>query len=173
MRDGPFRRAVKRVACWNFDLNVGAHRALRHLRGERPYGLGGACQRSGACCEAPSIRVGWLVWSRAALRRPFLWWQERVNGFVLVARHSRTRTFVFRCTHFDPAARSCDSYDSRPGICRDYPRYLMWQPHPELVPVCGFRPVAPGAAALRAALEGRGLTPEQRSRLRAGLHLEE
>jgi Fe-S-cluster containining protein len=173
MRDGRLRRAVKRVARWSFDVNAWAHRLFRRARGERPYVLGGACRRSGACCEAPGIRVGRLVWSLASLRRPFLWWQERVNGFVLVGRDPRARVFVFRCTHFDPPTRSCDSYDSRPGICRDYPRALMWQPHPELLAPCGFRPVAPNAAALRAALEERGLTPEQKSRLFAGLHLEE
>ena len=173
MRDGPLRRAVKRVARWSFDVNLGALRALRRARGERPYALGGACRQSGCCCEAPGIRVGRLVWSLASLRRAFLWWQERVNGFVLVRRDPRARVFVFRCTHFDPATRSCDSYESRPGICRDYPRTLMWQPYPELLSRCGFRPVAPNAAALRAALAGRELTTEQRRRLAAGLRLEE
>ena len=125
------------------------------------------------CCEAPTLRVGRLVRSFASLSRAFLWWQEKVNGFVLVTRDDRAGAFVFRCTHFDPALRACDSYDSRPGVCRDYPRHLLWQPGPELFPACGYRPVARNAAALRSALAGRGLTPEQESRLVDGLHLEE
>ena len=62
-----------------------------------------------------------------------------MNGFELVRSDEESWTFVFRCTHFDPATRSCDSYGSRPGLCRDYPRLLLWQPNPELLPGCGCR----------------------------------
>jgi Fe-S-cluster containining protein len=60
-----------------------------------------------------------------SLRRVFLWWQRVVNGFELKATHARERTFVFTCTHFDEATRLCDSYGSRPGLCRDYPRATL------------------------------------------------
>jgi Fe-S-cluster containining protein len=105
------------------------------------------------------------------VRRAFLWWQRVVNGFELSGRDAEARAFVFRCTHFDRATRSCDSYDSRPGMCRDYPRALLWQPAPEMLPGCGYRGVAPNAERLLAALEARPLTPEQRERLRRGLYL--
>jgi uncharacterized protein len=105
------------------------------------------------------------------LRRAFLAWQRRVNGFELVSRDAARRTFVFDCTHFDRKTRSCDSYASRPGMCRDYPRLLLWQPNPELLPGCGYRPVAPNAAALRESLARVSLTPEQRAKLEEGLHL--
>jgi Fe-S-cluster containining protein len=105
------------------------------------------------------------------VRRLFLAWQRHVNGFELVHRDSEGRAFVFRCTHFDQATRSCDSYDSRPGMCRDYPRLLLWQADPELLPGCGYRAIAPNAARLKAALERLPLTPGQRERLRRGLRL--
>jgi hypothetical protein len=165
-------RAVKRVALWGYEADLAVHRALRRARGERPFVLGGSCRRSGACCEAPAIAVGRLAWSLRRLRRLFLAWQRRVNGFELVAEDAEARLFVFRCSHYDRATRSCDSYDSRPGVCRDYPRNLMWQPDPELLPPCGYRPIAPNAAGLRAALDRLDLTPAQREKLRRGLRLD-
>jgi hypothetical protein len=171
MRDGVVRRAVKRVALWHFVASVRLHRALRRASGDRPWMLGGDCRRCAACCEAPAIAVGRLTWSVAPLRRLFLAWQGHVNGFALVSRDTRYRTFVFRCSHFDHAKRSCDSYDSRPGMCRDYPRLLLWQPNPELLSGCGYRAIAPNAAGLWQSLEGLSLTPEQREKLRRGLRL--
>ena len=171
MKDPLLLRAVKRVALWSFRANLAAHRAWRRSRGERPFTLGGSCRRSGACCEAPAIVVGRVTWSMRAVRRLFLAWQRRVNGFDLVATDARARVFVFRCSHFDPGTRSCDSYDSRPGMCRDYPRLLLWQPNPEMLPPCGYRAIAPNAAGLRTSLERLDLTPTQREKLRQGLRL--
>jgi len=171
MRDTPLLRVVKRVALWRFRADLAVHRALRRARGERPWTLEGACQRSGACCEAPAIAVDRLTWSLRSLRRLFLAWQRRVNGFDLVSVDARARLFVFRCSHLDPATRSCDSYDSRPGACRDYPRYLMWQPSPELLPPCGYRASPPNAAGVRASIDRLDLTPAQRERLHRGLRL--
>ena len=171
MRDGPGRRAIKAVARAGFFLDVCLTRAWRRLRGERPYALGGACRRCAACCEAPALQAGVFVWHMPRLRRLFLWWQRRVNGFELTATDDRAHVFVFRCTHFDWATRSCDSYASRPGVCRDYPRALLRQPDPTLLPGCGYRPVAPNAARLRRALADQPLTPEQRERLERDLYL--
>lgn len=172
MKDGALRRTVKAVARSAFFLNLWTDRGRRRLLGERPYLLGGACQRCAACCEAPAVRVHALVWLAPTLRRAFLWWHEKVNGFELVEARRRERTFVFRCTHFDRTMRSCDSYSSRPGMCRDYPRALLNQTHPELLPGCGYRPLARNAAELRRALLERPLSDEQRARLRRELFLE-
>ena len=172
MKDGPIRRTVKAAALGVFHLNLWADRARRRALGERPYRLGGACRRCAACCEAPAVRVHALLWLAPLLRRSFLWWQEKVNGFVLVDARRRERTFVFRCTHFDRATRSCDSYASRPGMCRDYPRALLYQASPELLPGCGYRPLARNAAALKRALDARPLSAEQRERLARQLYLE-
>jgi hypothetical protein len=172
MRDGLLLRSVKRVARWRFSADLAVHRALRRARGERPYVLGGECRLCARCCEAPAIQVGRALWYLPTLRRAFLWWQRRVNGFELVSRDSRARVFVFNCTHFDRATRTCDSYDSRPGMCRDYPRNLLAQPDPEMLPGCGYRPVAPNAEALLRALEGASLRAGQLARLKRDLHLE-
>jgi hypothetical protein len=172
VRDGPGRRALKRVALWNFTLNIGLNRVWRRWRAGAPFRLGGECRRCARCCEAPAIQVGRPTWYSRALRHLFLAWQERVNGFVLVGRDREHRTFIFRCTHFDPTTRSCDSYDSRPGMCRDYPRALLWQPYPVMLPGCGYRPVAANVDGLLRSLEGQSLSPDQRAKLVEGLRLE-
>jgi len=172
MQDGVVLRAVKRAARWRFYADLSLHRALRKARGERPYLLGGECRRCARCCEAPAIQAGRAVWYVPTLRRAFLWWQRRVNGFELVGLDRRARVFVFDCTHFDRATRFCDSYDSRPGMCRDYPRALLAQPNPEMLPGCGYRPVAPNAAALLRALEGAAVSGDRLARLKKDLHLE-
>jgi len=133
MKDGAVRRAVKRVALWNFQVNLALHRAIERRRGLDLHQLGGECGRCARCCEAPGIQVGRAVWYLPLLRRLFLAWQEHVNGFVLTGRERNGRAFIFRCTHFDWATRSCDSYDSRPGMCRDHPRVLLAQPDPEFL----------------------------------------
>jgi hypothetical protein len=171
MRDDLLRRALKRAALWNFEVNLRTHRAWRRARGERPYVLGGDCRRCARCCEAPAIQAHTAVWHFRSLRRMFLWWQERVNGFVLTGKEAGSRIFVFRCNHFDPVARSCDSYDSRPGMCRDYPRLQLWESDPTFLPGCGYRAVAPNAEHLQALLRDRSLSAEQREKLRRGLRL--
>lgn len=171
MRDGVVRRCVKAVARWHWQLNLRLWRAWRRRRGDRPYALGGGCGGCARCCEEPAIAVGRLTWYLPAWQRLFLAWQRHVNGFVLVERVRQGRLLVFRCTHFDAATRRCDSYGSRPGMCRDYPRVLLWQPSPEMLPGCGYRPVAPNAARLLRVLDAQPLTEAQRERLAAGLHL--
>lgn len=170
MRDGVVRRALKAVARAGFALNLALDRTLRRRRGERAYVLGGACESCAKCCEAPSIQVGRLRWSAPALRKLFLLWQRHVNGFELVRKES-PQLFVFRCTHFDPLTRRCDSYESRPGMCRDYPRALLWQVRPELFDGCGYRAVDPKAKGLLRALERKGLSSEQLARLKKELYL--
>lgn len=168
MKDGAILGVVKRiiVIVRRFD-----HAVVRWLSRRAPYVLGGACCRSGVCCEAPGLRSGHLISSLPILRRTFLAWHHHVNGFELVETRELERTFVFRCTHFDRHARLCDSYATRPFFCRDYPTNLLDQPNPVFHPGCGHRPVAWNAAALRAELLARDLTPEQRAALERDLHL--
>lgn len=172
MKDGPIRRLIKRVALACFVVNVSGTRALWRLRGDKAHKLGGQCRKCAACCEAPAIQVGRLLWYLPTLRRVFLAWQKHVNGFVLVDRLIAHKTYVFRCTHFDWESRRCDSYDSRPGMCRDYPRSLLWQSNPEMLPGCGYRPIAPGAKRLLGALEKENLSPEALEKVKKKLHLE-
>ncbi len=57
-------------------------------------------------------------------------------------------------------------------MCRDYPRGLMYQPNPEMLEGCGYRPIALGASRMMNALKRQKLTPEQMEKLRKGLFLE-
>lgn len=172
MKDGLVRRSIKAVARAAFSLNLWADRGLRRARGQQPFVLGGGCERCALCCEAPGIRVHSVVWLAPLLRQLFLSWQEAVNGFVLTEARPRERTFVFRCTHFDAATRSCDSYASRPGMCRDYPRAQLFQARPAMLAGCGYRPVARNAARVLRVLQEQPLTDEQRARLSRELHLQ-
>jgi Fe-S-cluster containining protein len=171
MRDGPVRRGIKRVALSAFLANRLVDRALRRRLGDRPHRLVGSCARCGQCCERPAIRANLPVWYLRGLRWLFLAWQRRVNGLDLIGAEAQARLFIFRCTHFDPATRRCDSYDSRPGICRDYPRELLFWTNPELLPGCGYQLLHPRAEALGAVLASLDLTSAQRAKLEAGLHV--
>src|SRR5687768_4720984 len=172
MRDGPVRAALKWAARLRFQTDLAAVRAWRRQRGEPWFLLGGECRRCARCCEAPSIRANAFVWHLRSARAAFLWWQRVVNGFELREAQRVERTFVFRCTHFDEQTRRCDSYETRPGMCRDYPRALLSQPVPEFLPGCGYRAVSPRAGRFLKVLETQPLTEEQRARLRRDLHLD-
>ena len=171
MIDGPLRRLLKAAARARFRLDVRLDRAIRRRRAPW-FELGGECRRCARCCEAPSIAVNAAVWHIRSVRWLFLWWQRAVNGFELQDAHRPARTFIFRCTHFDRATRACDSYGSRPGMCRDYPRALLHQPEPDLLEGCGYRPVLPAAARFLRVLEHHPLSDDQKARLRRGLHLD-
>jgi uncharacterized protein len=170
VKDNLLRRALKGVALWNFKVNLWV---TRRAQGPAPYTLGGDCRLCAACCEAPSLQVSAVVWFVPMLRRTFLAWQRHVNQWERVRDDAEGRVFVFKCHHFDVSTRRCDSYDSRPGVCRDYPRALLAQPAPEMLPGCGYRPVARNAAVFLRVLDGQAMTPEQRDRLRRELHLED
>ena len=172
MRDGPATGIVKRLALAWFYANVGLDRVLARATRRDPFRLGGNCRRCAACCEAPSVRVGWLTWRLPTLRWGFLAWQRRVNGFALRKIDRDARVFVFECSHFDRTTRLCDSYETRPGMCRDYPRALLYQPHPELLPGCGYRPIARDARRFLRLLDAQPMTDEQRAKLKKNLFLE-
>jgi Fe-S-cluster containining protein len=171
MTDGTLRRIAKWLALQNFNVNVYFHRRQQRRRGQEHYLLGGDCRLCARCCEAPTIQVGFLTWNVVFLRRIFLAWQKHVNGFDLTGRDPIDRSFVFRCSHFDWTTRRCDSYDSRPGMCRDYPRLLLEQPRPEFLPGCGYRAVWRKAESMNRALEEAGVPDETLKRLRQDLYL--
>ncbi len=173
MRDGPIRRIVKGIVLGIWTLELRLRRGLRRLRGGPRHRLAGACEGCARCCEEPSIQVDRLTWYLPTVRWAFLTWQRVLNGFVLVRADRETRTFGFSCTHFDRTTRRCDSYSSRPGLCRDYPRALLDQAWPQLFPECGFRPVLRDGSGMSQALERTDLGPEQLTELRRRLHLDD
>jgi len=173
MKDNLTRRTMKRVALGCFVVNVGVTRAVMRLRRENIYRLGGECRCCAKCCEAPGIQVGKLIWFLPTLRWLFLWWQRVVNGFELKERDISNRVFVFNCTHFDRETRRCDSYGSRPGMCRDYPRALLHTANPDFFPECGFRAVNRRARQFVDALEQEDLPEEKIEEIKKRLHLRE
>jgi uncharacterized cysteine cluster protein YcgN (CxxCxxCC family) len=170
MKDGPFRRSVKALMRWKYALEVGFWRR-RH--GEPSFELTGSCEGCGKCCERPTIRVGRAVFYLRSFRALFAWWQRVVNGFELVGDDPETRTLSFHCTHFDPESRQCDSYASRPGMCRDYPRGLLYQTNPQLFEECGFGIVLRNRERFLESLEKRDLSPEQLEALKRKLRLDD
>lgn len=170
MRDGPVRFAVKWLARVMATVDL---RVARRFAPAPRYRLTGTCNGCGRCCEAPTMSVGRLTWRLPRLRALALWWQRVVNGFEFVSSDARFRTVTFRCTHYDPVTKQCDSYASRPLMCRDYPVNLTHEANPVLFDECSHRVVDVKADAMRAALERTGLTAEQREALERKLNLKE
>lgn len=173
MRDGPLRTTVKRFALLVYLARVSLHRSQMRANGEIRYRLGGSCVLCAKCCEAPGIQVGALTWYLPLFRKIFLGWHRIVNGFELVEKSRADRAFIFRCTHFDTTTRRCDSYSSRPGMCRDYPRPFLEQANPEFFEGCGFKAVALSRDGLLRALEASALSPDQRVKLSKELYLDD
>ena len=168
MRDGPLRRLVKALVRGMWTAEMALRRGLAKPRWE----VAGSCQGCGACCEMPSISVGRALWYLPLSRRVFLWWQRVVNGFELIEADRESRTFSFRCSHFDWETRRCDAYDSRPFMCRDYPRVQMDNAWPQLFDGCGFRPRAVDGDGLRAEIEATDLGEDAKAALRKRLYLD-
>jgi Fe-S-cluster containining protein len=166
MRDGRVRSVIKKTLARLYLAG------LRRRRARAPWVLAGECRSCASCCEAPTIAVGTMLFFFAPANVLWLWWQRVVNGFVVVDEIRQARAFVFKCTHFDPQTRRCDSYDSRPGMCRDYPRMLLESADPEFFPSCGYRAVARNGAQMIAALTARGVGGEQLVQIKSKLRLE-
>jgi Fe-S-cluster containining protein len=169
--DSTLLAALKRVVCSVWTAEYAVRRLVARLRGTQRYRLGGTCGSCAHCCEAPSIKVGLVLFYMPTPRRLFLWWQRKVNGFTLRSVNREERVFVMSCGHFDTKTRRCDSYASRPFMCRDYPRLLLEQPWPEFFPGCGHRAVDVNAARLGGLIEAATLSAEQKHLLRRRLHV--
>lgn len=171
MRDGPLRRVIKALSRRRYALDLAFTRWILKRKGLPQYRLTGSCEGCGKCCESPTIPVGPFIYRLPLLRRMFIAWQRSVNGFVFKKAVRAGYLLVFECTHFDPVTRLCDSYESRPGICRDYPRNLLYDIRPEFFDECGYRPVANNAEGFLARLQREDLPPEVIAELAEKLHL--
>ena len=147
------RRAVKRVALWRYNTDLAASRLIRRLRGDAPtLELEGGCTGCGACCDTPSIQLPTVIFFFKSVRWLVKTWHWHVNGFAYIGIDRRNRILIFSCTHLDPVTKQCDSYDSRPGLCRDYPVNLLEDVRPTFFPSCGYYALSPDAAEIRADL---------------------
>jgi Fe-S-cluster containining protein len=172
MRDGLIRRVLKAGARAVYMSDLTVKRRWNQFRGRRRWQLAGTCGGCAKCCEQPTIVVPRTMATWWTLRTTFLWWQRVVNGFELVETERRPAAFAFRCTHFDAETRRCDSYDSRPAMCRDYPRLLLDRPWPELFDGCGYRAQPTGSPSLIVALNAAdGLDEDQREEVEKRLGL--
>ena len=120
----------------------------------------------------PTIHASPLIWHLPIVRWSFLAYQSWMNGLELVGEDANSHDLVFRCTHLDPVSKRCDSYASRPSMCRDYPTVLLDQPWPELFESCGYRVRARRPERLRAGIEATSLPPEVKAELRRKLRLD-
>lgn len=172
MRDGPLRTTIKALsrAVWTAELGLG--RALKRVVASPTWQLTDACKGCARCCEAPTLTIDPTLFYLALLRRPFVWWQRVVNGFDLVEADAEALSLTFRCAHFDWTARRCDSYHSRPGVCRDYPRALLDQAWPELFESCGHRVLLTDRQRQLDVLASQGLAPDTLARLKRQQRLE-
>jgi len=173
MKDGPIRKAVKSVALGFYNINLLAARRFRPSAGRRRFRLAGTCNGCGQCCESPTIKAGRLSIQSRYARILLLWWHRVVNGFEWIRTDRKSGVFIFRCTHYDPKTKLCDSYGSRPGMCRDYPRILFDAPIPRFLPECSYYAVDRQADRFKALLEQHDLPPEKREKLYRDLNLNE
>jgi Fe-S-cluster containining protein len=165
--DGPWLALLKAAARWVFLTSI----AMRRRRGFSRYVLGGDCNQCAVCCEQPKLMVDWFTWNVKPFRRLFLAWQRVVNGFELFAAEP-PNVFAFRCRYFDTAKRTCTSYATRPGMCRDYPLILLEQSNPTFYSECGYRAVAANASRLQRIVDRATLTDEKRAEMKRRLRLE-
>lgn len=171
MKDGWLRRCIKKIAAARYLTDLRITRTLKARKDPPRFDLRGACEGCGLCCETPTIRVHQVVMRLRSLRALFLWWHRVINGFHWVSEDRKEGLFVFECSHFDKDTRQCDSYDSRPGMCRDYPRNLLDSVKPELFEQCGFRAVDKNAAKFKQSIEALDLPPEKKAELLKKLYL--
>jgi len=170
MKDGLFRRFIKKIALLSHSIDLAI---TRRSLGPPPYILKGECNGCGACCVNPTIHLYPPFFYVRSIRWMYITWHRVINGFKLVEENRKDKTLVFECTHYDPTTKLCDSYDSRPGMCRDYPKNMVYLPNPEFFEECSYTAEYRYAQGMREALEKTGLSEEKLKELKKKLHIEE
>ncbi len=165
MRDCLWRRALKRVALVRYRIDLGFTRLMLRLKGEPRYVPRGACNGCGGCCTTPMIQTFPYILYFRSIRWCLLTWHRVVNGFEFMAENRKTGVVMFRCTHYVEETKQCDSYESRPGMCRDYPRNLLYDPVPNFLPGCGHSAESKNADLIRESFKDLDLPPEKRKEL--------
>ena len=82
----------------------------------------------GYCCSYPEIEVTPRDIQRLAKRfeLDYAAAEQRFTKYdakerVRLLRHKKDTVFATVCTFFDQDKRRCGVYESRPGVCREYP----------------------------------------------------
>jgi uncharacterized protein len=170
VKDGVLRKSIKRIARLFSGLDL---RLSRRFSAPPRYKLKGSCNGCGKCCESPSVQADKLVFHISILKSIFLGWHQWVNGFILKETDARLRLFVFHCTHYNPVSKQCDSYDSRPMMCRDYPVNHTFDAVPQLFDECGFQMVDKNSKALLEQLKKTNLSNEKLLEMKKKLFLDD
>jgi Fe-S-cluster containining protein len=171
MKDGPIRKSIKFIACLRYSLDVALTRKIKSMRGGQFYDLAGSCDSCGQCCETPMIQAYPLLFYFKSVRWVLKTWHGLINGFEFIDEDRKAKCLVFCCTHLDPQTRRCDSYDSRPGLCRDYPRNQLDFANPGFLEGCSYQAVLKNGDALSASLDTLDLPPEQLASLKQKLNI--
>jgi len=170
VKDDLARRSIKFLARLRYLTDLKITRFILRLKGQPRYRLKGQCNRCGACCETPMIQMYWPLFQLRSARWLMRLWHGKINGFVWIGDDKKSHSLIFRCEHWDPETKQCDSYGSRPGMCRDYPRPLLYHPTPGFLEGCGYYAQHKNASNIRARLEGMNLPEGQRKYLEDKLH---
>ncbi len=162
---------LRTVSAFCYRVDVVVTRWIHERRGAILYEIRGECLRCGGCCDTPMLAVGRVLFHSRYLRATYLWWQEKVNGFVFLREEHEGHVFVFRCRHYDRETKLCGCYRTRPGVCRDYPMNLLDSPNPDFIEGCGYYPHYRNADAFKHALDDCEIPPEKRAEIERKLHL--
>lgn len=172
MRDNSVRRFIKFIARIRYSIDLKITRRILKFRGIPQFVLAGHCIACGQCCQTPSIHTPFLSHYFKSFRWLTLLWHHQINGFIFLSENRPHRILTFNCSHFNPSTQHCDSYESRPGLCRDYPHNLLFSVHPEFFPNCGFRPVDQHAQHFKELLDAHKIPQDIQDVLRSKLHLD-
>lgn len=173
MKDSRIIRAIKRVSYWRWRADTAFTRMILKRRGEPMWKLNGTCNGCGACCTTPMIQIYPPLFYFKSIRWMIITWHRIVNGFEYIDQNRREKYFIFKCTHYDPETKLCDSYDSRPGMCRDYPTNLLYFSNPEFLDDCSYTAEYKYAEEMRDALDGLDLPEETLNELKEKLRVAE
>lgn len=172
MRDNLAQKLIKNTLRHYYLFTLWLYRQNQKRKGRPKYILTGKCEGCGKCCENPAIKVGFFVAHFKSFRAIYVWWQKKINGFVYQRENAETQVLYFICTHWDPQTRLCDSYDSRPGMCRDYPRNLLYSSIPDFFKECGYKPIDKNAEKFKLALDKIPIDDEKKKKIKDKLFLE-
>jgi uncharacterized cysteine cluster protein YcgN (CxxCxxCC family) len=171
MKDGLGRKAFKFISRLRYQTDLNLTRKIKSARGEQFYRLTGSCRSCGKCCETPMIPVFPLLFFFKSVRWAIVTWHRMINGFEFLQADRRQKCLVFRCTHWDPVTKHCDSYETRPGMCRDYPRNLLDSPQPVFLEGCGYGARLKNSTLMDAALTDAGLPEDRLQALKQQLYV--
>lgn len=171
MKDHWSKKIIKNLARHYYMGSLWLNRKKLKRKGLPRYELTGKCESCAKCCEKPAIAIGPITNKISFIRFIYIAWQKHINGFIFLEHDKEKGVLYFTCSHFDTFTRKCDSYDSRPGMCRDYPRNLLYTSIPDFFVECGYKPKDKNADRFNIALDKAKISEEKKEKIRKKLFL--